>query len=103
METSRRANRDGQQTMLKSEVRQENALVAGLNENKLAQLLAFVSRLQQTPAGAADLQYRIKHFGECQRFCGETSGQFYARLRHWLDRDTPETKSPLSARRQTGD
>jgi hypothetical protein len=33
--------------------------------------------------------------GECKRIEGETSGQFYARLRHWLDRDMPQTKSPL--------
>ena len=62
-----------------------------------------VSQLDQTPSGAAELQRRRKLFGECKRIEGETSGQFYARLRHWLDRDIPQTKSPLHAPRQTGD
>ncbi len=61
------------------------------------------SQLDQTPAGAAELQRRMKLFGDCKRTEGETSSQFYARLQHWLDRDLPQTKSPLHAPRQTGE
>jgi hypothetical protein len=74
-----------------------------LNEDKLRQLLAFIGQLEKTPPGAAEIQRRIKSFGECKRGAEETSGQFCARLRHWLDRDLPKTKSPLHAPRQTSD
>jgi hypothetical protein len=42
-------------------------------------------------------------FGECKRSDGETSAEFYSKLRHWLDRDMSRTKSPLHAPRQTHD
>ena len=74
-----------------------------LSEDNLTQLVAFIGHLDQTPPGAAELQRRTELFGECKRIEGETSGQFYARLRHWLDKDVSQTKSPLHAPRQTGD
>jgi hypothetical protein len=43
----------------------------------------------------------MKLFGECKRSEDESSGQFCARLRHWLDRDLPKIKSLLNAPRQT--
>jgi hypothetical protein len=103
MDTSRKANREVNEKTLQYQSRQESLLVEELNEDKLTQLLAFISGLEKTPAEAAELQRRIKLFGECKRIEGETSGQFYARLRHWLDREMPKTKSPLHAPRQTGD
>jgi hypothetical protein len=69
----------------------------------MRQLLEFVGRLKETPAGVAEVQRRFKLVGDCTRIEGETSGQFYARLRHWLDRELPPKKSPLHAPRQTGD
>ena len=101
MDTSRKANREGQEITLQHKSRQEALLVEELNEDKLTQLLAFISGLEQTLPGATELQRRIKVFGDCKRIEGETSGQFYTRLRHWLDRDIPQTKSPLHAPRQT--
>ena len=74
-----------------------------LNEDKLKQLLTFIGQLERTPPGAAELQRRIKLFGQCKRGENETSGQFCARLRQWLDRSLPKTKSPLHAPRQTSD
>ena len=103
MDATRKATREGNETTLQYQSPQEALLVEGLNEDQLKQLLESVSRLEQTPAGAAELQRRIKLFGECERTEGETSSQFYGRLRHWLDRDMPQTKSPLHAPRQTGD
>jgi hypothetical protein len=103
MDTSRKANREDHEITLQYKSRQEALLVEELNQDKLTQLQAFVSRLEQTPPGAVELQRRIKLFGECHRIEGETSGQFYARLRHWLDRDVPQTKLPLHPPRQTGD
>ena len=102
MDTSRKANREDNEITLQYQSRQEVLLVEELAEEKLAQLRASMEQLKQTPPGAAELQRRIKLFGECKRIEGETSGQFYARLRHWLDRDMPQTKSPLHAPRQTG-
>jgi hypothetical protein len=103
MDTSRKANREADEVTLQFQSRQEVLLVEELNEDKLRRLLAFVGQLEQTPPGAAELQRRIKSFGDCKRHEGETAGQFCARLRHWLDRDLPKTKSPLHAPRQTDD
>jgi len=103
MDLSRKANREANEITLQYKSRRENMLEEELAEDNLAQLLVFISQLDQTPSGAAELQRRRKLFGVCERIEGETSGQFYARLRHWLDRDIPQTKSPLHAPRQTGD
>jgi hypothetical protein len=103
MDSSRKANREDNETTLQYQSRQETMLVDELNEDKLKQLLTFIGQLEQTPPGAAELERRIKLFGACKRNEGETSGQFCARLRHWLDRDLPKTKSPRHAPRQTID
>jgi len=103
MDHSRKANREGNEKTLQYKSRQETLLDEEFTEDKLTELLASITQLDQTPAGAADLQRRTKLFGECKRIEGETSGQFYTRLRHWLDRELPQTKSPLHAPRQTGE
>ena len=72
-----------------------------LIEDKLTQLLAFVAQLERTPIGTAEIQRRVKLLGACKRCEGETSGEFYAKLRRWLDRTMPKAKSPLHASRQT--
>jgi hypothetical protein len=103
MDTTRKATREGNEKTLQYQSLQDARLVEELNENHLRQLLEFIVRLKETPPGIAELQRRIKLLGDCKRIDGETSGQFYGRLRHWLDRDMPQTKSPLHAPRQTGD
>jgi hypothetical protein len=103
VDASRKASREANETTLQYQSRQETLDIEELNEERLRQLLAFVSQLEQTPPGAAELQRRTKLFGECKRSEGETAGQFHGRLRHWLDRDIPQTKSPLHAPRQTAD
>ena len=101
MDISRKANREAHEITLQYKSRRENMLEEELVEDNLTQLLAFISQLDHTPPGTAELQRRRRLFGECERIEGETSGQFYARLRHWLDRDIPQTKSPLHVPRQT--
>ena len=103
MDASRKATREGNETTLQYQSPHDALLVEELNEGQLTQLLESVSRLKETPPGAAELEHRIKLFGECKRNEGETSGEFYGRLRHWLDRDVQQTKSPLHAPRQTGE
>jgi hypothetical protein len=103
VDSSRKANREDQEITLQYQSPQDALLVEELNQEKLRQLLLFIGKLEQTPSGVADLQRRNKLFGECLQIAGETSGSFYARLRHWLDRDIPRTKSPLHAPRQTGE
>lgn len=102
MDRSRKANREGNEVTLQHVSRPEALLVEEANEEKLAQLQVSIEQLKQTPAGAAMLEQRIKTFGECNRIEDETSGQFYGRLRRWLDRDIPQTKLPLHPPRQTG-
>ncbi len=103
MDASRKANREDNEITLQYKSRQEALLVEEVNKDKLRQLQDHVDGLKGTPPGAAELQRRVKLFGECNRIEGETSGEFYARLRHWLDRDIQQTKSPLHAPRQMGD
>lgn len=103
MNPIRNAKRDGQEATLQYRTRQESLGVEELSEEKLAQLHSFIEQLKQTPPGAAEFERRIRLFGECRRVEGETSSLFYGRLRHWLDRDIPQSKSPLHAPRQTGD
>jgi hypothetical protein len=103
MDQSRKANREGNEKTLQYKSRQETLLDEDLAEDQLTELLASISQLDQTAPGAADLQRRRTLSGECKRIEGETSGQFYARLRHWLDREIPQTTSPLHAPRQTGE
>jgi hypothetical protein len=101
MDTTRKATREGNETTLQYQSPQEARLLEERNEEQLRQLEESITRLKQTPAGAAELQRRIKLFGDCKRIDGETSGQFYFRLRSWSDRDLPQTKMPLHAPRQT--
>jgi hypothetical protein len=54
---------------------------------KLAQLQSFVSQLEKTEYGRADLRARVRAHGDCTIEAGETDRQFYGRLRKWLDRD----------------
>ena len=103
MDNSRKASREGNEITLQYKSRREILLEEELNDDKLKQLLESISQLDQTPPGAAALQHRRKLFGECKRIEGETSGQFYVRLRRWWDREIPQTKSPLHAPRQTGE
>jgi hypothetical protein len=102
MDRSRKENREGHEKTFQYRSRQEALLDDELTEDKLTQLLAFRGETEQTPAGTAEIQHRVKLFGECQRTDGETSAEFYAKLHHWLHRVIPQTKSPLHAPRQTG-
>jgi len=54
---------------------------------KLAQLQSFVSQLEKTEYGRADLRARVRAHGACTIESGESDRQFYGRLRKWLDRD----------------
>ena len=103
MDNSRKANRDDNEITLQYKSRQETLLDEEFTEDKLKQLLESINQIDQTPLGAAEFQRRTKLFGECQRIDGETSGQFYARLRYWLEREMPQAKSPLHPPRQTGE
>jgi hypothetical protein len=103
MDIRRTAHREAQEKALQYKSQQDGLLPEKLHEAKLTQLMAFIRRLEETPPGVAELKERIKLFGKCKRIDGETSGHFYGRLRHWLDRDFPQRKSPRHAARQTDD
>jgi hypothetical protein len=66
--------------------RQASLLVDDMIEEKLTQLQVFISQLNHTPHGRAELERRTDRYGDCKRIEGETSGQFYAKLRNWLDK-----------------
>lgn len=100
MDRTRKASREGNEITLQHKSRPETLRIEELVEEKLAQLQASIEELKQTPEGIAELQRRIKVFGECKRIEGETSTQFYDKLRRWIDLDIPQTKSPLHPPRQ---
>ena len=100
MDITRKANREAQEVTLQYKSRHEAMLDDELIKDKLTQLLAFIAQLERTPIGTTEMQRRVKLFGECKRGEGETSAEFYAKLRRWLDRDMPKAKSPLHAPRQ---
>jgi hypothetical protein len=101
MDRSRRASREGNETTFQYKSRQEALLDEELIEDKLTQLLAFIAELGRDSVGSTQLQRRAKLFGECKRGIDESSTEFYAKLHHWLERDIPQTKSPLHPPRQT--
>ena len=101
MDRSRKENREGHEITFQYKSRHEAMLDDELIEDKLTQLLAFIGELEKTPAGTAEIQRRVKLFGECKRSEGETSAEFYAKLHHWLERENTQTKSPLHPPRQT--
>ena len=72
MDRSRKATREGNEVTLQHKSRKEALLVEELAEANLAQLQASIERLKQTPEGTAELQRRVKAFGECERIEGET-------------------------------
>jgi uncharacterized protein (UPF0261 family) len=100
MDRSRKATREGNEVTLQHMSPKEALLVEELVAEELAQLQASIEKLKLTPKGTAELERRVKAFGECQRTEDETSGQFYDKLRRWLERDIPVTKSPLHPPRQ---
>jgi hypothetical protein len=97
MDRSRKENRERHEITLQYKSRQEAVLEEELIEVKLAQLLASVDQLKSTSEGAAELQRRIKLFGECNPDASETPAEIYAKLHHWLNRDMSIGKSPLHA------
>src|SRR4029079_10468049 len=94
MDRSRKANREGNEVTLQYKSQGEALLIEQLLEERLTQLQASIEQLKQTPEGTAELNRRVKAFGECQRIEGESAGTFYEKLRHWLDRPLLQTKSP---------
>ena len=103
MEITRKAIREAQEANLRTRSRQETLLDWELIDEKLTHLLDFIGKLKQTPIGTVEIQSRVKRFGRCDRSKGETSVEFYPKLRHWLDRDMPRTKPPRRTPRQSED
>lgn len=100
MDRSRKATREGNEVTLQHKSRSEALRIEELVAENLAQLLASIDKLKQTPEGIIELQRRVMAFGDCKRIEGETSGHFFDRLRRWLDQDIPQTKSPRHPPRQ---
>ena len=102
MDRSRKANRERNEVTLQHKSRMEALRIEKLVEENLAELEASIQQLMQTSEGMAELKLRTKVFGECKRIEDEIPGQFYDKLRRWLERELPQTKSPLHPPRQVG-
>ena len=86
MNPNRRMQREAVEATLQFRSRQETLSAEDLIEEKLTHLQMFIEHLKCTPHGWAEIERRIKRFGDCKQYDGETSGHFYGKLRHWLDR-----------------
>jgi len=93
MDMTRKAHREAQDAIRRYGDRQKSLLDWQVAEEKLTQLLAFIGQLERTPAGSIEIESRVQRFGGCDRRDGESSAEFYSKLRHWLDRDLPRSKS----------
>ena len=100
MDRSRKANRTGNEVTLQHQSGPEALRIEELAEGKLAELQMALEKLGQTPEGVAERERRTKVFGVCERAAEETAVQFYDKLRRWLEREIPQTKSPLHPPRQ---
>jgi hypothetical protein len=86
MNPNRRMQREAVEATLQFRSRQATLSAEDLVEEKLSHLQMFIGHLKRTPHGGAEIERRIERFGDCRRIEGETSGHFYGKLRHWLDR-----------------
>jgi hypothetical protein len=86
MTPNRRTQHEAVEATLQFKSRQETLSAEDLIEEKLIHLQMFIGHLKRTPHGLAEIEGRTKRFGDCERIEGETSGHFYGKLRHWLDR-----------------
>jgi|GEM_PF-1538696 len=100
MDRSRKATREGNEAALQHTSEAEKVRIEEITEDNVAHLQASIEALKQTPEGIVELQRRLKAFGECQRTGDETSSQFFVKLCRWLEREIPQTKSPLHPPRQ---
>ncbi len=71
-------------------VQQRDLPFKALVESKLTHLQAFIEQLKQETSGQDELKRRVELFGDCKQMPGETTVQFYSRLRRWMDRDIGE-------------
>jgi hypothetical protein len=86
MHPTRKMKREALEATLQFRNRQKTLAVEDLIEEKLTHLQIFIRHLTRTPYGLAEIERRTTRFGDCKRIEGETSGHFYGKLRHWLDR-----------------
>ena len=87
MTTTRETKQDGLDAMLHYQIQLRGLRPEGLIEEKLTQLQSFLFQMARTPTGREELERRVRRFGHCRQLAGETAGQFYGKLRQWLDRD----------------
>jgi hypothetical protein len=83
---NRKMKREAVEATLRFTSRQETLSAEDLIEERLTHLQMFIGQLKRTPHGWAEIERRIKRFGDCEQIEGETSSHFYGKLRHWLDR-----------------
>jgi hypothetical protein len=102
MDRTRKANREDDEATLQYRTKNEALDEAELIEDRLTRLQAKLAQLEETPEGRVELQRRTTLYGECERLADDTSAQFCDKMRVWLERDLPLTKSPLHPPRQTG-
>lgn len=103
MDRSRKATREGNETTLQHKSLADFQMTEELMQERLAGLQSLIEQIRKKPAGKVEIAKRISAFGECTKLESETAGQYYERLRFWLERRLPQQKRPLHPPRQIGD
>lgn len=102
MDRTRKATREGNETTLQHKCVADFQMTEELMQERLAGLQSLIEQIRKTPAGKVEIARRITAFGECNKIDSETAGQYYERLRLWLERRLPQNRKPLHPPRQNG-
>ncbi|MCE9604343.1 MAG: hypothetical protein K8U03_05495 [Planctomycetia bacterium] len=102
MDRSRKATREANETTLQHKSRADVVMTEELMQERLAGLQSLIEQIQKKPPGKIEIARRISAFGECTKIETESAGQYYERLRIWLERRLPQKRRPLHPPRQNG-
>lgn len=100
MDRTRKATREGNETTLQHKSATDFQMTEELMQERLVGLQSLIEQIRKTPEGKVEIARRIAAFGECSKIESETAGQYYERLRLWLERCLPKNRRPLHPPRQ---
>jgi len=102
MDRTRKATREGNEQTLQHKSVADFQMTEELMQERLHGLESLIEQIRKTPPGKVEIARRVGAFGECVKIESETAGQYYERLRLWLERRLPQQKKPLHPPRQNG-
>lgn len=98
MDRNRKAGREGDEITFRYRSRNEDLLDEELIEGRMTQLVAVIAEMQHAAVGSVRLERRSRWCGACERVADDSTVEFYAKLRPWIESDLPRSKLPASAK-----